>query len=120
MIPFKVSYQVQQEDVIGERSSACKLGHILSHWHVLGYEKIPINKRANLMREKKALVVPSKSMLGTFAMVRIASMGRWSVFGEVIETIQPINNNAASSKGMSTQEEYPKNEDPKLSFYFNV
>lgn len=52
------------------------------------------------------LVVAPESMLGISAMVRITSVGRWSVFGEVIETIQPINNNTASSKEMSTQNEY--------------
>lgn len=33
------------------------------------------------------LVVASDSMLGSSALVRITSVGRWSVFGEVIETL---------------------------------
>ncbi|KAF3445440.1 hypothetical protein FNV43_RR10616 [Rhamnella rubrinervis] len=54
----------------------------------------------------QVLVVGPESMLGTSAMVRITSVGRWSVFGEVIETLQPVNNYTASSKRMSTLDEY--------------
>ncbi|GAB4861454.1 hypothetical protein Ancab_036656 [Ancistrocladus abbreviatus] len=35
----------------------------------------------------QVLVAASESLLGTSAMVRITSVGRWSVFGEVIEVI---------------------------------
>lgn len=35
----------------------------------------------------QVLVVAPDSMLGTSAMARITSVGRWSVFGEVIETL---------------------------------
>ncbi|KAL6512117.1 hypothetical protein OROGR_021714 [Orobanche gracilis] len=42
----------------------------------------------------QVLVVGSESMLGTSAMVKITSVGRWSVFGEVIEI---LSENASSS-----------------------
>ncbi|XP_048332265.2 uncharacterized protein LOC125423073 isoform X2 [Ziziphus jujuba] len=53
----------------------------------------------------QVLVVAPESMLGTSAMVRITSVGRWSVFGEVLETIQLTHNHTAQSKGMSTENE---------------
>ncbi|XP_059630944.1 uncharacterized protein LOC132273866 [Cornus florida] len=48
----------------------------------------------------QVLVVGPESMLGTSAIARITSVGRWSVFGEVIETLNKININTemASSK----------------------
>lgn len=54
----------------------------------------------------QVLVIAPESMLGTSAVVRITSVGRWSVFGEVLETIQQTNNSTAPSKGMSTQDDY--------------
>ncbi|KAJ8769904.1 hypothetical protein K2173_008986 [Erythroxylum novogranatense] len=37
----------------------------------------------------QVLVVGPETMLGTSAIVKITSVGRWSVFGEVIETVNP-------------------------------
>ncbi|KAK8677495.1 hypothetical protein V6N13_143029 [Hibiscus sabdariffa] len=39
----------------------------------------------------QVLVIAPESNLGTSAMVKITSMGRWSVFGEVIETLTQVN-----------------------------
>ncbi|KAL1219895.1 CDK5RAP1-like protein [Cardamine amara subsp. amara] len=39
----------------------------------------------------QVLVTGPESMLGTSAMARITSVGRWSVFGEVIETFSSVN-----------------------------
>ncbi|KFK41625.1 hypothetical protein AALP_AA2G152100, partial [Arabis alpina] len=39
----------------------------------------------------QVLVSGPESMLGTSAMARITSVGRWSVFGEVIETLSSAN-----------------------------
>ncbi|KAK6937996.1 Methylthiotransferase, N-terminal [Dillenia turbinata] len=49
----------------------------------------------------QVLIVAPGSMLGTSAIVRITSVGRWSVFGEVIETIK----NTCTSKRNSTPDE---------------
>ncbi|KAF7836442.1 threonylcarbamoyladenosine tRNA methylthiotransferase [Senna tora] len=46
----------------------------------------------------QVLVAAPDSMLGTSAMVKITSVGRWSVFGQVIETLNHISDNRASSK----------------------
>lgn len=43
----------------------------------------------------QVLVAAPDSLLGTSAMVKITSVGRWSVFGQVIEI---LNHNTASSK----------------------
>ena len=40
----------------------------------------------------QVLVVGPGSMLGTSAIVKITSVGRWSVFGEVTETLNNISN----------------------------
>ncbi|XVF30081.1 hypothetical protein REPUB_Repub16aG0026300 [Reevesia pubescens] len=39
----------------------------------------------------QVLVIAPESMLGTSAIVKITSVGRWSVFGEVIETLTRVN-----------------------------
>ncbi|KAJ6757888.1 RADICAL SAM PROTEINS [Salix koriyanagi] len=39
----------------------------------------------------QVLIVAQESMLGTSAIVKITSVGRWSVFGEVIETVNQTN-----------------------------
>ncbi|XP_022720168.1 threonylcarbamoyladenosine tRNA methylthiotransferase-like [Durio zibethinus] len=39
----------------------------------------------------QVLVIAPESMLGTSAIVKITSVGRWSVFGEVIETLTQAN-----------------------------
>ena len=52
----------------------------------------------------QVLVDAPDYMLGTSAMVKITSLGRWSVFGEVIETINQINDNRDSSNNIPNQE----------------
>ncbi|KAF8025521.1 hypothetical protein BT93_F2376 [Corymbia citriodora subsp. variegata] len=44
----------------------------------------------------QVLVVAPDNMLGTSAIVKITSVGRWSVFGEVIETLNSVNQETAS------------------------
>ncbi|KAL6315535.1 hypothetical protein AAG906_000837 [Vitis piasezkii] len=39
----------------------------------------------------QVLVVAPRSLMGTSAIVKITSVGRWSVFGELIETLNQIN-----------------------------
>ncbi|KAL6961976.1 tRNA (N(6)-L-threonylcarbamoyladenosine(37)-C(2))-methylthiotransferase [Sarracenia purpurea var. burkii] len=46
----------------------------------------------------QVLVIGPQTMLGTSAVVKITSVGRWSVFGEVIETLDQTNGNMASIK----------------------
>ncbi|XP_054813015.1 uncharacterized protein LOC129313715 isoform X2 [Prosopis cineraria] len=53
----------------------------------------------------QVLVDAPDSLLGTSAMVKITSVGRWSVFGQVIETLNHTSDNAASSKKMSQRDE---------------
>lgn len=50
----------------------------------------------------QVLVVGAESMLGTSAMVKITSVGRWSVFGEVIEILQQTDDKTTSSKRISS------------------
>ncbi|XP_030526002.1 threonylcarbamoyladenosine tRNA methylthiotransferase isoform X2 [Rhodamnia argentea] len=45
----------------------------------------------------QVLVVAPDSMLGTSAIVKITSVGRWSVFGEGIETLNSVNQETAST-----------------------
>ncbi|KAF4400421.1 hypothetical protein G4B88_018763 [Cannabis sativa] len=47
----------------------------------------------------QVLVVAPQSMLGTSAIVKITSVGRWSVFGEVIETIKGRSSKTSSNMG---------------------
>ncbi|KAI9084694.1 hypothetical protein K1719_033338 [Acacia pycnantha] len=53
----------------------------------------------------QVLVAAPDSSLGTSAMVKITSIGRWSVFGEVIETLNRTNDNTASNKKTSHHDE---------------
>ncbi|TKY68061.1 Threonylcarbamoyladenosine tRNA methylthiotransferase [Spatholobus suberectus] len=46
----------------------------------------------------QVLVLAPDYMLGTSAMVKITSVGRWSVFGEVIETVNHVSDNKALNK----------------------
>ncbi|XP_007020083.2 PREDICTED: threonylcarbamoyladenosine tRNA methylthiotransferase [Theobroma cacao] len=46
----------------------------------------------------QVLVIGPESMLGTSAIVKITSVGRWSVFGEVIETLTQVNLKMAPEK----------------------
>ncbi|XP_009362440.2 threonylcarbamoyladenosine tRNA methylthiotransferase-like [Pyrus x bretschneideri] len=52
----------------------------------------------------QVLVAAPESMLGTSAIAKITSVGRWSVFGEVIETIPHINDRTASTNETRSQE----------------
>ncbi|XP_068305901.1 uncharacterized protein [Pyrus communis] len=52
----------------------------------------------------QVLVASPESMLGTSAIAKITSVGRWSVFGEVIETIPHINDRTASTNETRSQE----------------
>ncbi|KAM2555609.1 hypothetical protein TB2_019592 [Malus domestica] len=52
----------------------------------------------------QVLVAAPESMLGTSAITKITSVGRWSVFGEVIETIPHINDKTASTNETLSQE----------------
>ncbi|KAB1204815.1 Threonylcarbamoyladenosine tRNA methylthiotransferase [Morella rubra] len=49
----------------------------------------------------QVLVVAPESMLGTSAIVKITTVGRWSVFGEVLQTINHVNDKSASGNVMS-------------------
>ncbi|KAL5558273.1 hypothetical protein UlMin_034484 [Ulmus minor] len=60
----------------------------------------------------QVLVVAPESMLGTSAIVRITSVGRWSVFGEVIETICEENKKPSSSMEMSAHDKCSPCSDP--------
>uniref|UniRef100_A0A1D1YPZ1 Threonylcarbamoyladenosine tRNA methylthiotransferase n=1 Tax=Anthurium amnicola TaxID=1678845 RepID=A0A1D1YPZ1_9ARAE len=59
----------------------------------------------------QVLVIAPESMLGTSADVKITSIGRWSVFGEIIEPPaviveeEPLPNKSSSSQSSSCQEE---------------
>ncbi|XVF73986.1 hypothetical protein PTKIN_Ptkin13bG0025700 [Pterospermum kingtungense] len=46
----------------------------------------------------QVLIIAPESMLGTSAIVKITSVGRWSVFGEVIETLTQVNAEMAPEK----------------------
>ncbi|KAJ6693650.1 hypothetical protein OIU85_004430 [Salix viminalis] len=52
----------------------------------------------------QVLIVAQESMLGTSAIVKITSVGRWSVFGEVIETVNQINHKSKSVEKMLGEE----------------
>lgn len=53
-----------------------------------------------------------ESMLGTSAIVKITSVGRWSVFGEVIETLQDLKYKTTSSRGSSAEDKCSPCSDP--------
>ncbi|XP_028801621.1 threonylcarbamoyladenosine tRNA methylthiotransferase [Neltuma alba] len=53
----------------------------------------------------QVLVAAPDSLLGTSAMVKITSVGRWSVFGQVIETLNHTNDITASRKKTSHYDE---------------
>lgn len=52
----------------------------------------------------QVLVAGPEIMLGTSAIAKITSVGRWSVFGEVIETIPEMNDRAAVGKERQSRE----------------
>ncbi|KAG8493532.1 hypothetical protein CXB51_011057 [Gossypium anomalum] len=51
------------------------------------------------------LIVAPETILGTSAIVKITSVGRWSVFGEVLETLPQVNVKMAPDK-VSNQEKH--------------
>ncbi|KAF3944968.1 hypothetical protein ACB098_01G122800 [Castanea mollissima] len=55
----------------------------------------------------QVLVIAPESMLGTSAIVKITSVGRWSVFGEVIETINHINDESSLRNNKPSQAKCP-------------
>ena len=60
----------------------------------------------------QVLIVAQESMLGTSAIVKITSVGRWSVFGEVIETLNQINQKSKSVEKMLSEEKCSPCSDP--------
>ncbi|CAK8575296.1 unnamed protein product [Lathyrus sativus] len=52
----------------------------------------------------QVLVIALDNMLGSSAMAKITSVGRWSVFGEVIETINHPSDNKALNKQVPNQD----------------
>lgn len=52
----------------------------------------------------QVLVIAPDDMLGSSALAKITSVGRWSVFGEVIETINHASDNKALNKQVPTQD----------------
>ena len=53
------------------------------------------------------LVIGPEAMLGTSALVKITSVGRWSVFGEVIETIVTKHHKTTALEDMPIQAKVP-------------
>lgn len=53
------------------------------------------------------LVIAPETMLGTSAMVKITSVGRWSVFGDVIETISTRHHKTTTLEEMPIQDKVP-------------
>ncbi|KAL9449403.1 hypothetical protein AB3S75_011349 [Citrus x aurantiifolia] len=51
----------------------------------------------------QVLVPSTGNMLGTSALVKITSVGRWSVFGEVIKILNQVNDKIASNRRISSQ-----------------
>ncbi|KAG5001109.1 hypothetical protein JHK87_022181 [Glycine soja] len=52
----------------------------------------------------QVLVLAPDNMLGTSAVVKITSVGRWSVFGEIFETINHASDNKALNKLVPNQD----------------
>ncbi|KAH9758096.1 threonylcarbamoyladenosine tRNA methylthiotransferase [Citrus sinensis] len=51
----------------------------------------------------QVLVPSTGNMLGTSALVKITSVGRWSVFGEVIKILNQVDDKIASNRRISSQ-----------------
>ncbi|XP_015576425.1 threonylcarbamoyladenosine tRNA methylthiotransferase isoform X2 [Ricinus communis] len=60
----------------------------------------------------QVLVIAPETMLGTSAIVKITSVGRWSVFGEVIQTLNQTNRGVASAEKMPSGGKYSPCSDP--------
>lgn len=52
----------------------------------------------------QVLVIGPDTLLGTSAMVKITSVGRWSVFGELIETLSEQHHVKSSIKSLSVED----------------
>ncbi|CAJ2655356.1 unnamed protein product [Trifolium pratense] len=52
----------------------------------------------------QVLVIAPDNMLGSSALAKITSVGRWSVFGEIIETINHASDNKALNKQVPNQD----------------
>lgn len=52
----------------------------------------------------QVLVIAPESMLGSSAIVKITSVGRWSVFGEVIETLTSASDKVAARETEGNQD----------------
>ena len=72
---------------------------IFISWLALSFPKVGHTKAY-----VQVLIVAQESMLGTSAIVKITSVGRWSVFGEVIETVNQINHKSKSVEKMLSEE----------------
>ncbi|XP_038890157.1 threonylcarbamoyladenosine tRNA methylthiotransferase isoform X2 [Benincasa hispida] len=55
----------------------------------------------------QVLVIAPETMLGTSAMVKITSFGRWSVFGEVIETISTKHHKTTTLEDAPIRDKVP-------------
>ncbi|CAI0396636.1 unnamed protein product [Linum tenue] len=51
----------------------------------------------------QVLIVAPQTMLGSSAMVKITSVGRWSVFGEVIETLTQADKRTSAKERLSSE-----------------
>ncbi|XP_021895969.1 threonylcarbamoyladenosine tRNA methylthiotransferase isoform X2 [Carica papaya] len=58
------------------------------------------------------LVIAPEGLLGTSAIVKITSVGRWSVFGEVIEIVNQPNNKTATNWRVSSEHKCSSLSDP--------
>lgn len=75
---------------------------------------LPLCKVGHTKSYVQVLIVAPESMLGTSAIVKITSVGRWSVFGEVVETLNQINEKTenASLKKMLNEDKCSPCSDP--------
>lgn len=60
----------------------------------------------------QVLVIAPEGLLGTSAIVKITSVGRWSVFGEVIEIVNQPNNKTATNWRVSSEHKCSSLSDP--------
>ncbi|CAK7344837.1 unnamed protein product [Dovyalis caffra] len=60
----------------------------------------------------QVLIVAPESLLGASAIVKITSVGRWSVFGEVIEALNQINQKTRSAEKTLTEDKCSSRPDP--------
>lgn len=60
----------------------------------------------------QVLLIAPEGLLGTSAIVKITSVGRWSVFGEVIEVVNQPNNETATNQRVSSEHKSSSPSDP--------